>query len=741
MAVSTRMSVDSSGFKQGIDQARASLKTLDAALKTNEASFKAGGNAEIYMQQKTQLLNDKMTKQRDLVTMLQGKMAQMKAAGVSPLSTEYQRLETQMLNAQTSMLETKTTIDELDSSQQNAATSAEQLSNEVGGIGKKMSLDQVISGINRITEAMKNAARQVVEFGSEMWNQITDTASTADDLATMAVTFGIDTETLQKQKKVFDTMADTSIDAYYKARMKINKAINNPTDEQLGYLEALGLVTPTYDSVNLLVKDAEAALWAAGGRLREKVESGELSRDDADLWAQALFGKGFAELNPLFAMGRDAFYETSDSMSAATDDVVTNAANLNDSIILMQENFETLKLQVLGEIAPSLQEVTDSISDLINKLIEYAQSEEGQELLKSMADSISSMLSGLTEIDPQDVIDKFTSIFDTIRDGFTWITEHQDDVKNALLTIAGAFAALKVSETVLTFVKLANGIPGLFGGNNAASNAASNAATTAGTGLTLSRMGSWVSQKLGPLAKYVPSTIAAGNAVPVVDWFWNNTYGGQVARNTGDLGEGIRQGWENAKKTISDNMKSFADDWRGIFQNIFTDPSKQASNSSILGKPGQLIDDWKALFSSEEPVEIKTEPTVDPNAASNISNSIGTVPINGRLNITNYPSWLSWTGGAGGGNKWTSQHLHAAGLPFVPYDGYLAMLHRGERVLTEGDNRDYSPALNRRVSIDDNQGGGRMIDVTLMIGPERLTEVLVPLVDNGLGEIVSLNRR
>ena len=34
-----------------------------------------------------------------------------------------------------------------------------------------------------------------------------------------------------------------------------------------------------------------------------------------------------------------------------------------------------------------------------------------------------------------------------------------------------------------------------------------------------------------------------------------------------------------------------------------------------------------------------------------------------------------------------------------------------------------------------------MIDVTLMIGPERLTEVLVPLVDNGLGEIVSLNRR
>ena len=88
MSVSTRMSVDSSAFKQGVDQARASLKTLDAALKNNEASFRAGGNAEIYMTQKSQLLNDKMTKQRELVNTLQQRMARMKESGVSPLSTE-----------------------------------------------------------------------------------------------------------------------------------------------------------------------------------------------------------------------------------------------------------------------------------------------------------------------------------------------------------------------------------------------------------------------------------------------------------------------------------------------------------------------------------------------------------------------------------------------------------------------------------------------------------------------------
>lgn len=738
-----KLSVDSTGFKQGIDQAKASLKTLDAALKTNEASFKAGGNAEIYMQQKTQLLNDKMTKQRDLVTMLQGKMEKMKAAGVSPLSTEYQRLETQMLNAQTSMLETKVTIDELDSSQQNAASSAEKLSDGVSDIGKKMSIDQVLSGINAITEAMKSAAQQVVQLGQEMWSQITETAGLADDLATTAARYGLDPELAQKQIKVFDTMAETSIEAYQKARMKINKVMANPSEEQKGYLEALGLITPTYDSVNLLVKDAETAMWAAGERLHAKVKSGELSRDDADIWAQALFGRGFAELNPMFEMGREGFEAAVQSQSAATTEAIENGAKLNDSIIMMEKNFETLKLQIVGEIAPSLQTVTDSISALINKLIEYAQSEDGQALLQSMADSIASMLSGLTEIDPEDVISKFTNIFDTIKDGFNWITEHKDDVYNAIKYIAGAFALLKVSETVLTFIKLGQGVAGLLGGKAAASAAAGAAgtATAGGAGLTLGGIGSWFSSKFGGLAKYVPSTAAMWNLAPVGDWFMNNTYLGQNIRNTGDISGSVRAAREKLQAEINENLATFSSDWAGVFSNIFTDPNKQASKMKLFD-PQQLQAEFDSYFGSAEPSKIPVEPDIDSNAAAQISAEIGTVSVDVTPRV-NRDYWLSLTGGAGGGNRWTSQHLHATGMPWVPYDGYLSFLHRGERVITAAENMDYiqSAGRNRGMTASGGETGGRMIDVTLMIGPERLTEVLLPLVDNGLGEIVSLNRR
>lgn len=752
MSVSTRMSVDSSAFKQGVDQARASLKTLDAALKNNEASFRAGGNAEIYMTQKSQLLNDKMTKQRELVNTLQQRMAKMKESGVSPLSTEYQKLETQLLNAQTSMLETKTTIDELDVSQKKAADSATELSTDVSNIGKKMSLDQVISGINRITSVMEAAARKAAEFGQAIWSQITETAAQADDLLTMAVTYGVDPVILQKQLKIFNTMADTSIETYYKARDKINKAVHDPSKDQLDFLETLGLVTPTYDTVNLLTKDADTALWAVGQRIQEKVKSGEYTTGDADYVAMALFGINYKQLKPLFDLGKDAFDELSGNQSAATEEALQKAAELNDSIELMKANFETLKLEVLGGIAPEIQTVTDAISELINKLIAYAQSEEGQALLKSMADSIAAMLSDLANIDPQEVISKFTDIFDTIKSGFNWITEHKDDIKNALLVIAGGFAALKVSESVLTFIKLWQGAKDLLGiGSRAAAGAGAGAgagtgggtAAAAGSGLTLGGIGSWFSGKFGGLAKYIPSTAGLWNVAPVGDWFMNNTYIGQNIRNTGDIGGSIAATFDKIKTDLSNNFRDFGKSWSGVFDEvgklIMKNPNTQASKY-MLFDPEQLQREIEALMPQ---VEVETDPTVPSGAASDISRQVGTVPINARLNISNYPSWISWSGGAGGGGGGRLNSVlmtHATGMPYVPYDGYLAMLHRGERVLTAGDNRDYSPVLNRRVNMD-NGHGNRMINVTLMIGPERLSEILVPLIDNGLGEILSVSRR
>lgn len=39
-------------------------------------------------------------------------------------------------------------------------------------------------------------------------------------------------------------------------------------------------------------------------------------------------------------------------------------------------------------------------------------------------------------------------------------------------------------------------------------------------------------------------------------------------------------------------------------------------------------------------------------------------------------------------------HGHKDGLDYVPYDNYVARLHKGERVLTKQENKEYTQAYN-----------------------------------------------
>ena len=61
------------------------------------------------------------------------------------------------------------------------------------------------------------------------------------------------------------------------------------------------------------------------------------------------------------------------------------------------------------------------------------------------------------------------------------------------------------------------------------------------------------------------------------------------------------------------------------------------------------------------------------------------------------PVYVSFVGGAGGGGGGKYSYLaeHANGLPLVPYDGYLARLHKGERVVParEVQSRSYNSNL------------------------------------------------
>ena len=105
MAVNVKMGVDLSGFNSGIREGQNILKGLNAEMKATEAEFKATGNSEQMLTNKTKTLNSTMQVQKGIADQAKQALAQLDAAGVKPTDAAYQKLYATLMNAQAGMNE------------------------------------------------------------------------------------------------------------------------------------------------------------------------------------------------------------------------------------------------------------------------------------------------------------------------------------------------------------------------------------------------------------------------------------------------------------------------------------------------------------------------------------------------------------------------------------------------------------------------------------------------------------
>ena len=693
-----KFGVDISSFKSGIASAKNEVKTLDQQMKMLDATMKAEGKSEQTLSAQTQTLNNKLTAQKSIANQAEAALKAMTDNGVDPASDAYQKMARELLSAQTGMMETKSALNELGEGAVSAADGAERLETGLKGITKKISLDQVISGIDKISNGLKSAAGHAISLGESLFDAVMDKARLADDNATMALMYGIDLDRYLKMQGLVASGMDTSVDAILKAQTKMNKGIgDSKAQEVLKELKvSVSELQDTGDGIIEFVrKSPEQLFWDIGNAIMNMGDA-----FDKESAAQSVFGRSWKELVPLF---KD--YHSLEEFNAALDQVQVISEEDNKSLVEMADSFDqlhqkmdTLTTSILAQFAPGLTDLADSLSGVLSEVNAYLQTPEGKEALAGMSESIQSLFGSIKDINAEDVVNKFKKVLDGVVSGFEWLKDNGETVIGVIKGLGIAWVGLEVAEGALTILKVIEGIKGLTAAEAGTAGATAGAAWGKGFAGAVAKAAPWLIS-LYTLLKPSPGGDETGNNTLIDEngnltpeaqkyGYKKDAEGGVVRDEAKIINEAAQKAWDLYR--TNQLTKAGMEELRNTIlnDNLYNDLIKQFYTTRT-----QNPENWKDLedidltewLKGVEPPELEVKPVAPEGSAADIAAQIGTVAVHVALIPT-----MSAGGAAAAGGMMLNIPGHANGLPFVPYDGYLAVLHQGERVMTARENRHFT---------------------------------------------------
>ena len=441
-------------FKQGMKESQAAVKNLDQQLKLNEQQLKLNGDAEVYLQNKTKLLEEQIAKQKEVCKNAQNALEAMRKNGVAETSAEFQRMQTQMYKASTDLMEMQTQLQNVGEAGDTAANGVSEMNSQIDRVAKNSSWDNITSGVDKITGAMKAAAETAARMGRAIIQATLEGGQWADELATTATQWEMTPEQVYRMRQTANII-DTDAETIYAARKKLVTAMGKDGNkETMGAFAALGISDLSGTDENI-----ENVFWSAGEALMKFDD--EVAKNE---YAMKLFGKSWDQLIPIFTAGRDEYNAMMESWTWIGDEQFESLTKLDDASQKMNTEFEALKLQFESTMADVMTPVMETLTGLMKEFNEYLQSEDGQRMLDSLGQAVSSLFSELGKIDPEQVVSGLVDVFNKITAGFEWIIKNKQGVFDALKYIAGGFALMKIAGLAANIGKIVSGLGGLNGG-------------------------------------------------------------------------------------------------------------------------------------------------------------------------------------------------------------------------------------------------------------------------------------
>ena len=482
-------------FRRQINDAKTAVSGLDNQLKLAEAQFESTGDKQELMRTKTELLNQKLDAQQHAVTAAKAALQQCANQGLDPASAKVQEWKGKLAQAETQVIEITREIDNnkegldrtgrayestgrsaesMGGQLHGADEKAEDLSETLRGVDRGISWQNVSDAIGRINEAIDRGIRKAIQLGRAMWSMTEDATVWADDLITRSAQMGIDTQTLQ-QWDYAARFIDVDVNTIVAARNKLRSSAGSDALTELG--------VESYDAAGNL-RDATDVMWDTMEALSQ-IENSE----EREAKAQELFGKSFMTLLPLIEAGRDTWESVASSAPLVSEDNISKLGAANDAIEDLNANLDATRNNLLAQLAPAMTTIAGKLTEALQALGEYLESEEGQQKLQQFSDAVVNLATNLLTVDWGQAVDVASSALTAVTDALQWIVDNQRLVMDALEVIAGARIWGMISSAAANVGKLANGVRGLLshsgtsGGTSAPTGSSGAATGVSGTGL------------------------------------------------------------------------------------------------------------------------------------------------------------------------------------------------------------------------------------------------------------------
>ncbi|MBQ2095888.1 MAG: hypothetical protein II474_08280, partial [Firmicutes bacterium] len=365
MASSVNVKLGVSGvaqFKSAMKDSQAAVRTLDAELKKNEQQYRLTGDAQTYMQQKSDLLKQQIEAQKEVVRQAEQALSAMNKNGVSPASRAFQDMQRTLAQAQGSLMGMQADLNNVAT----AADGAQEETNNLGGslreMNRNIKFDALNKGIDGITGKLKSAAKAAWDFGQKMLTATLGAGAWADQLVTDAAKYQMTPEELQRMRYTADVV-DTEVDAIIEARNKFKKNKATEGAEFMGIFADEDVFRGGYD---IRAKDWEDAFWDTGEAIMAMTDA-----EEQEAYAQRAFGRGWHELIPLFSAGREEYEKMNASWHVVSDDNLKKLTDMDDQVQKMSANWETLQNTFLATLASTLTPLLEKLNTFLEKFNEY----------------------------------------------------------------------------------------------------------------------------------------------------------------------------------------------------------------------------------------------------------------------------------------------------------------------------------------------------------------------------------